>query len=132
MSGGDGIGPRGRGLGTGRGRERRRVGIRGEGMSIGRGGCIGRRTTRCSQSRHFSIPAPVQERDNYEGETHKSTLKVIIGEEECIGCAACIPVCPEEAISMEDKIHIDEAKCTGCGICIPTCPVGAIKLGQVQ
>jgi len=46
--------------------------------------------------------------------------------EECIGCAACQPVCPFGAIEMrEGKAYITEA-CTVCGACVEICPVSAI------
>lgn len=45
---------------------------------------------------------------------------------ECIGCGACVAVCPFGAIVMQDgKAYITEA-CTQCGACVATCPVGAI------
>jgi len=46
--------------------------------------------------------------------------------QECIGCSACVPVCPFGAIEMQEgKAYITEA-CTMCGACIDVCPVGAI------
>ena len=46
--------------------------------------------------------------------------------EDCVGCAACQPVCPFGAIEMrEGKAYISEA-CTVCGACVETCPAGAI------
>ena len=46
----------------------------------------------------------------------------------CVGCETCVPVCPVEAISMnDDKAVIDQDTCTGCESCIPECPVEAIK-----
>ena len=51
-------------------------------------------------------------------------VKVI--PEQCIGCGACVGVCPFGAIVMQDgKAYITEA-CTACGACIDVCPVGAI------
>ncbi|MDF2501540.1 MAG: acrA 2 [Anaerosporomusa subterranea] len=51
-------------------------------------------------------------------------VKVI--PDQCIGCTACVNVCPFGAIIMQDgKAFITEA-CTACGACIDVCPVGAI------
>ena len=47
----------------------------------------------------------------------------------CIGCAACIDVCPMQAISMEDGLAVVAAeRCTGCAACIPECPRGALSM----
>ncbi len=49
---------------------------------------------------------------------------------ECINCAACEPVCPNQAISEGDDYYvIDAAKCDECAKdggehkCIEVCPV---------
>ena len=35
--------------------------------------------------------------------------------DECIGCGACLPECPNKAISEGDEIfHIDPSLCTEC------------------
>lgn len=46
----------------------------------------------------------------------------------------CIEVCPEEAIfKREDGIvMIKEEECSGCGACIDACPYGAIAFDHVQ
>ncbi len=50
-----------------------------------------------------------------------------VDKEKCIGCKACLDVCPVGAISMvEEKARIDGAKCIDCGRCAQTCPQGAI------
>jgi ferredoxin len=47
----------------------------------------------------------------------------------CVGCGACVEVCPVEALSMEDeKAVCDADKCVDCGACVSECPVEAISL----
>lgn len=50
--------------------------------------------------------------------------------EECINCGACLPECPNEAITQGASFHeIDPAKCTECvgafdaPKCVEVCPV---------
>jgi len=53
----------------------------------------------------------------------------------CIGCTACVKVCPVEAISGEQKAvhHIDPGVCIDCGACTYVCPVECITnpVGEV-
>ena len=53
--------------------------------------------------------------------------------DECTNCDACVPVCPNEAISEGDVIYeIDVKKCTECvghedePQCVLVCPVDCI------
>jgi ferredoxin len=52
--------------------------------------------------------------------------------DDCIMCDACLPECPEEAITAADpKYIIDPNKCTDCGDCAEVCPTEAcIPLGD--
>ncbi len=52
--------------------------------------------------------------------------------EKCIGCTACVRVCPVKCIDGEikKKHTIDNEKCTHCGQCVVACPVGAIFEGD--
>ncbi|HNQ44191.1 MAG TPA: 4Fe-4S binding protein [Candidatus Cloacimonadota bacterium] len=55
-------------------------------------------------------------------------MAVKIDKETCIGCGACVDVCPVVALSMVDgKAECDESTCIDCGACISTCPVQAIS-----
>jgi len=49
-------------------------------------------------------------------------------EDKCIGCTACIKVCPVSCITGEKKaLHvIDQEKCIKCGACVDKCKFNAI------
>ena len=56
-----------------------------------------------------------------------SPEKAFVIPDLCNGCQACVPVCPTNAISMQNgKAVINPFMCTGCGACIPMCPQEAI------
>lgn len=51
----------------------------------------------------------------------------------CIACGLCKKNCPEEAVSMEDKLAVvNPDKCTGQGFCIEKCPSGSMVSLQEQ
>lgn len=56
-----------------------------------------------------------------------------IDEEQCIGCARCLPACPVDAIvGAPRQMHtVITAQCTGCELCLPPCPVDCIELRPV-
>lgn len=44
------------------------------------------------------------------------------------GCTQCLAACPQQAIALDGSAAtIDKAKCVGCGACLPVCPVGAVQ-----
>ena len=54
---------------------------------------------------------------------------MVVDDERCFGCAACIAVCPLEALELEGILAIvTEEKCTHCDLCIPVCPVNALEI----
>lgn len=56
--------------------------------------------------------------------------RVVIVEQDCIGCTRCLPVCPVDAIIGSSKhMHtVISHECTGCGLCVPVCPVDCIEI----
>lgn len=74
-------------------------------------------------------------------------MKPEVDKEKCIGCASCVPYCPEGVITVEREtrnaerkkeksstLHaprfaaIDYEYCKGCGVCAEVCPVKAILM----
>lgn len=47
-------------------------------------------------------------------------------EEQCIGCGACVKMCPVHAITCTDeRYQRDESVCIGCSVCSVLCPKSA-------
>jgi len=48
--------------------------------------------------------------------------------EDCTGCAACVKVCPTDAITGERRqLHtIEQSQCIQCGTCMDVCKDGAV------
>lgn len=57
------------------------------------------------------------------------SVRDVIKYNSCTGCGACLNICPEKAISMEQNKEgfwipiIDEKKCTKCNLCNNICPI---------
>ncbi|KAH0569458.1 Ferrodoxin [Spironucleus salmonicida] len=53
----------------------------------------------------------------------------IVNDSDCIGCQACIGVCPTSCITAKDdgKSIIDAPACVDCGCCEGACPVACIN-----
>lgn len=56
-------------------------------------------------------------------------MPVVVSKDICIGCGACVGVCPTGALSLDadGKAECDEALCIDCGACIGVCPTQAIS-----
>ena len=63
--------------------------------------------------------------------------EAVIETEKCVGCGACVTVCPEKAIKLErdlgpviktKELLVDQDACVQCQVCEEQCPMGAIKL----
>ncbi|MBY9005863.1 MAG: 4Fe-4S binding protein [Candidatus Lokiarchaeota archaeon] len=55
--------------------------------------------------------------------------RVVIDEDICIDCGACISLCPTDALNFKDDLSVNfsEEKCIGCLLCIDSCPRFAIQ-----
>ena len=52
-----------------------------------------------------------------------------VNKDACMGCGACMSVCPMGAVSEAGGAYvIDATKCIGCGACANLCPVGAVSV----
>lgn len=52
-------------------------------------------------------------------------------DNRCLGCGACIAVCPEHALTLDrcgehPHVAIDRQRCALCGQCVADCPAGAL------
>jgi pyruvate formate lyase activating enzyme len=62
-------------------------------------------------------------------ESQNRAPELLFWEERCIGCLACVDVCPEGAIkSAAGKVITDRDRCTACGACVPVCPSRAREI----
>jgi len=62
-------------------------------------------------------------------ESQKVTPELLFRPERCIGCGACLEVCPEDAILLvKERITTNWALCTHCGECVQVCYTGAREM----
>lgn len=76
--------------------------------------------------------------ENYRGVPGLPT-NAETGKDKCIGCGACMRMCPQHAITVvaemgEDKkrrlveFNLDAGQCIWCGLCTEVCPTKAIVM----
>jgi dissimilatory sulfite reductase (desulfoviridin) alpha/beta subunit len=56
-----------------------------------------------------------------------------ITDSECTHCEACVAVCPESAVALDDAAPtpvIDGQRCIACGKCVTACPTQTLVAGQ--
>ena len=69
-------------------------------------------------------------------ESKKPEPEISFDPKECVGCKACVDVCPEGAISFDLPHRVDRARCTLCMACAEACPSKALapvgKLMEIE
>ncbi len=61
----------------------------------------------------------------------KSAIVARINPDSCVGCLACLSMCPYEAITYNREARVcevNEVLCKGCGNCAATCPSHSAQL----
>ena len=63
-------------------------------------------------------------------------MKFVVDPDRCVGCLACVRVCPTGAVAVPAEpaiVSIVDEACIRCGHCLPACPHNAITaVGQLQ
>jgi NAD-dependent dihydropyrimidine dehydrogenase PreA subunit len=50
----------------------------------------------------------------------------MINKKNCVGCGACVAVCPMKV--MVQKAESPVSKCIACGICVKACPMEILEI----
>ncbi|HHE72079.1 MAG TPA: glycyl-radical enzyme activating protein [Chloroflexi bacterium] len=63
-------------------------------------------------------------------ESIRLTQELRLYPDRCIGCGACVEVCPTGAqgLSPEGELQFDRERCQACGACVEVCFAGAREL----
>lgn len=71
-----------------------------------------------------------------EHENGKGNLEYLFRHSSCFHCseAACVKVCPEEAMHYTEfgTVDVNTDKCVGCGYCVQNCPFDVVQLATYK
>lgn len=56
---------------------------------------------------------------------------VVIDKKLCVGCLACVAVCPIDAMRYYPGGK-NPFKCIACGVCVKACPKGALEIATKE
>ncbi len=63
--------------------------------------------------------------------TQPLSQDIIKNSEKCVDCGVCVPVCPTDALIMDESTHqmqFFNEKCIACELCVAACPYGAMEV----
>lgn len=55
---------------------------------------------------------------------------IAVQPELCSACMACVAVCAEQALHVDDTVCLDRTRCLGCAACARVCPTGALAITE--
>ena len=61
------------------------------------------------------------------------SMHPVFHSEECKQCLLCVPMCPDNAIPLDEngnRKDFDYSVCKGCGVCAKACPFKAIEMKE--
>ncbi len=62
------------------------------------------------------------------------SMKVVINEDECIGCGICAEMCPEDVLEVDEEEEVCKVArpgdCIECEACAVNCEYEAVKCEQ--
>ncbi len=62
---------------------------------------------------------------------HPADWHIVVNRSVCLGCGACVAVCPPDALFLHNGyLAIDAGTCTRCERCVKMCPVHALSAAQ--
>lgn len=75
----------------------------------------------------FFLGCPLRCKWCQNPENLKAQPQLTYNRQDCIGCGECLKVCPQDAISVDQKgrIQTDRNRCEACGRCVEVCFPGA-------
>lgn len=64
-------------------------------------------------------------------ETQSTKQQLLYYAQKCVGCGACVAVCPNGAHSLSEEGHnFTRTLCSTCGKCVTVCPAAALENAQ--
>ncbi|MBR1822678.1 MAG: 4Fe-4S binding protein [Ruminococcus sp.] len=74
----------------------------------------------------FDLSKKPVERDSFTFGGAESKEIGYFVTDDCVGCGACLSVCPQNCIDLAEKAEIRQQNCLHCGNCAEICPAGAV------